>query len=297
MSHDIASPRMADRQRSVPKLLCLAVVLLLPMTLSAAPPQRIVSMNVCTDQLLLDLVQRERIASVSYIAADQRTSAIANDIQGMHLNRGSAEEIVSLAPDLILTGQFGLRPTVTLLERLGYSILKVPMAETLTDVARNIMTLGRTLGVEARAAEVVAAFERRVGRLTYRGDGPRPLFVNFDANGWTTGQTGLLADIVHHAGLSTSGDALGFEQASKVSLETLLLLRPSLIDLGHPWNDPPALASELRRHPALEAVMRSAENVEIPDSAWLCGTPHSLDALETLRNARDALAHKSREAP
>ena len=35
--------------------------------------------------------------------------------------------------------------------------------------------------------------------------------------------------------------------------------------------------------------------VEIPDSAWLCGTAHSLDALEQLRNARDALTHGKRE--
>ncbi len=295
MNHDIALPRTDARRRFAwPRLLGLTAAVLLPMTVVSAPPQRVVSINVCTDQLLLDLIARERIASLSYIAADARTSAVARDVEGLHLNHGTAEEIVSLAPDLILTGPFGLRPTVAVLQRLGYSIIEIPMAEALADVERNILTLGRALGVEARAAALVAEFGRRLERLTYRGDGPRALFVNFDANGWTTGQTGLLADIVHRAGLATPGDALGFEQASKISLETLLLLRPALIDLGYPWEDPPALASELRRHPALSAVMRFAERVEIPDSAWLCGTPHSLDALERLRNARDALERRGR---
>lgn len=295
MSHEIASPCADCRRRSATlSLLGLTAALLLPMALAAAPPQRIVSINVCTDQLLLDLVPRDRIVSLSYIAADPRTSAIANDVRGLHLNRGTAEEIVSLRPDLILAGQVGLRPTVSVLQRLGYSIVEIPMADTLAEIESNIMALGRTLGVEARAAAVAHRFTHRLEQLSHRGDGPRSLFVNFDANGWTTGQTGLLADIVHRAGLATPGDALGFEQASRVSLETLLLLRPALIDLGYPWEDPPALASELRRHPALRAVMRSAENVEIPDSAWLCGTPHSLDALEQLRNARDALALEGR---
>ncbi len=273
----------------------MAAVLLLPMTLAAAPPQRIVSINVCTDQLLLGLVSRERIASVSYIAADPRTSAVADDVEDLHLNHGTAEEIVSLAPDLILTGQFGLLPTVAVLKRLGYSILEIPMAETLPDIEQNIMTLGRALGTEARATALVERFAHRLEQLSYRGNEPRALFVNFDANGWTTGQTGLLADIVHRAGLATPGDALGFGQASKIDLESLLLLRPALIDLGYPWDDPPALASELRRHPALAAVMRTAQTVDIPDSAWLCGTPHSLDALEQLRSARDALARSRRE--
>ena len=291
MNHEIALPCTNDPKRSTWKrLLGLAAVLLIPMTLAAAPPQRIVSINVCTDQLLLSLAPRERIASLSYIAADPRTSAVADEIHGLHLNHGTAEEIVSLAPDLILTGEFGLRPTITVLKRLGYSIFELPMAETLDDVERNILSLGETLGVEQRATALAARFARRLERLTYYGDGPRSLFVNYDANGWTTGQTGLLADIVHRAGLTTPGDVLGFAPASRLSLETLLLLRPALIDLGYPWEDPPALASELRRHPALRAVMRSAETVEIPDSAWLCGTAHSLDALEQLRNARDALA-------
>ncbi|NIW23361.1 MAG: ABC transporter substrate-binding protein [Gammaproteobacteria bacterium] len=295
MNCEIALPCAYCRGQSAwTRLLGLVAGLLIPITLAAAPPQRIVSMNVCTDQLLLPLVSRERIASLSYIAADERTSGVANDIHGLHLNHGSAEEIISLAPDLIVTGEFGLLPTVTVLKRLGYPILEIPMAETLTDVERNIMTLGKALGVETRADALVDGFARRLEQLSYRGAGARPLFVNFDANGWTTGQTGLLADIVHRAGLSTPGDALGFEQASRISLESLLLLRPALIDLGYPWDDPPALASELRHHPALQAVMRSAETVEIPDSAWLCGTPHSLDALERLRTARDTIASTER---
>lgn len=297
VNHEIALTFTENREPAAWKrLLGLAAALLLPMTLAAAPPQRIVSMNVCTDQLLLSLVSHDRIASLSYIAADPRTSGVANDVQGIHLNNGTAEEIVALAPDLILTGQFGIGPTIAVLKRLGHTVLEIPMADTLADVERNIIALGRSLDAQARAAALVAEFARRLERLTYRGDGPRPLFVNYDANGWTTGQMGLLADIVHRAGFATPGDALGFEQASRLSLETLLLLSPALVDLGYPWDDPPALASELRRHPALQAVMRSAETVEIPDSAWLCGTPHSLDALEQLRNAHDALMLGKREA-
>jgi iron complex transport system substrate-binding protein len=268
---------------------CFAVLALLaPVCLLAAPPQRIVSMNVCTDQLLLSLVERERIASLSYIAADARTSGIADQVDGIPLNRGIAEEIVALAPDLIVTGQFGFRPTVGMLRRLGYAVVELPMADTLMAVPQNLRTLGAALGVETRAAELAAAFEQRLARLTYDGGGERPLFVNYDANGWTTGQTGLLADIVHRAGLSTPGDRLGFAQSARLTIEGLVLLRPALLDLGFPWDDPPALASEHRRHPAVEAVLRETAVVDIPDSTWLCGTPRSLDALEQLRSERAA---------
>lgn len=286
MTHDMTTGSTARRTRAQ-RLAVLA--LLAPACLLGAPPQRIVSMNVCTDQLLLGLVERERIASLSYIAADVRTSGIADQVDGIPLNRGIAEEIVALAPDLIVTGQFGFRPTVGMLRRLGYVVVELPMADALTDIPQNLRTLGAALGVEARADTLAAAFEHRLARLTYDGGGERPLFVNYDANGWTTGQTGLLADIVHRAGLATPGDRLGFAQSTRLTIEGLVLLRPALIDLGFPWDDPPALASEHRRHPAVQAVLRRTTVVDIPDSTWLCGTPSSLDALERLRSERAAL--------
>ena len=269
----------------------LAAALLLPLAAPASQrfPQRIVSINVCTDQLVMSLAPRQRIASLSYIAADARTSGIASQVEGIELNHGIAEEIIALKPDLVVAGPFGFRPTVGLLKRLGYAVLELPMAETLEGIGDNLRTLGAALGTNERASELIAEFERRLDRLSVDDKRQRPLFVNYDANGWTTGQTGLLADIVHRAGLSTPGDRLGFTQSTRVSLEALLLLRPALIDLGYPWDDPPALASEQRRHPVVRAVMREAKALEIPDSAWLCGTLHSLDALELLRNARDAL--------
>jgi iron complex transport system substrate-binding protein len=269
----------------------LAATAMLPIAdaYAESTAQRVASMNVCTDQLLMSLLPRERIASLSYIAADPRTSGIADQVDGIPLNHGMTEEIVALDPDLVVTGSFGFRPTVALLRRLGYDVLELPMAATLSDIEKNLRTLGVALGAETRAAELLAEFSDRKRQLSVDDKRGRPLFVNFDANGWTTGQTGLLADIVHRAGLSTPGDRLGFAASARVTLEALLLLHPALIDLGYAWDDPPALASEQHRHPAVEAVMRDALPVEIPDSAWLCGTPHSLDALAALRTARDAL--------
>ena len=37
---------------------------------AATPPRRIVSLNLCTDQILLDLVPRDRIAALSELVAD-----------------------------------------------------------------------------------------------------------------------------------------------------------------------------------------------------------------------------------
>src|SRR5690606_8616627 len=49
---------------------------------AAEPPKRIVSLNLCTDQLLVDLVAPQRIGALSRLAADPALSSISDRIAG-----------------------------------------------------------------------------------------------------------------------------------------------------------------------------------------------------------------------
>ena len=85
---------------------------------SLAKPTRIVSLDLCTDQLLIELVGRERIAAVTHLAADPAVSAIPAKAKGIPITHGAAEDVLRYDPDLILAGPFGVSPTVGLLRRL-----------------------------------------------------------------------------------------------------------------------------------------------------------------------------------
>ena len=82
--------------------------------------KRVVSINLCTDQLLLLIAQRSQIASVSYLARDPMISHLADQAQGIPINHGLAEEILPLEPDLVLVSSHTIRPTVALLQKLFY---------------------------------------------------------------------------------------------------------------------------------------------------------------------------------
>ena len=58
---------------------------------SPLKPKRIVSLNLCTDQLLLTLGLRSRIVSLTFLAADPSASAMAEAARGIATNRGRAE--------------------------------------------------------------------------------------------------------------------------------------------------------------------------------------------------------------
>jgi len=262
--------------------------------LGADKPQRIASINVCTDQLLITLVERERIVSLSHLAADPYSSWIGPEAGGFYLNHGVAEEVIGLDPDLIVTVAFSFRPTVAVLKRLGYPVMELEMASDLDDIVTSLRLLAEAVGETDRAERLISAFRAQIGEHTYQGAGPRPLFVSYEADGWTTGRDSLVADVARAAGFETLGDRLGFSEGRRVSLEELLFLQPDLMDLGHPWDEPPALVSESLRHPALAQLLKRTATIDVPDPLWICGSTRTLEALAMLRRARDNLSLRPR---
>ena len=117
----------------------------------SAQPERVVSLNLCTDQLLLQLANRDRIASVTYLAGDPTISYFANRAIGLKKNHGLAEELLPLRPDLILAGAFNMRPTTSLMKRLGYRVVVFEMADSFDTLRQNIIKAGKVLGEESKA--------------------------------------------------------------------------------------------------------------------------------------------------
>ena len=93
-----------------------------------ARPRRIVSINLCTDQLLLDLVPAERIAALSHLATDASVSATPEHAAGLPITHGGAEEVMALDPDLVVTVEYSTPASVAMLRRMGKRVVVLPLA-------------------------------------------------------------------------------------------------------------------------------------------------------------------------
>src|SRR5438045_1779807 len=100
--------------------------------LAASPPQRIVSLNKCTDQLLLALVEPARIASVSPIGTDD-LSFLAEELKALPANSGRGESVLLTDADLVLTGPFESHTRQALLRRQGFDVLVIGLWRTLAE--------------------------------------------------------------------------------------------------------------------------------------------------------------------
>ena len=71
----------------------------------AEAPRRVVSINLCTDQLALAVAAPGQLVSVSELARDPALSAMASRAAAIPSNRGRAEEVLALRPDLVLASR------------------------------------------------------------------------------------------------------------------------------------------------------------------------------------------------
>ncbi len=259
-------------------------------------PRRIASLNVCTDQLLLLLGVRKRLVSVTFLAADPSSSAMVHAVQGLHLNRGRAEEILALRPDLVLSGSTAATPTVQLLKRLGHRVVVVPLAKSLGDIPRNIEIVAHAIGEPARGEKMIGEFYKELGRITAQLPlarlGPAPSAILFGPNSISSGSQSLAGAIIKAAGFTNGVSALGLQGVGRIPLETLLVSRPNLLILSNLKENNPSLAGGLLSHPALKRGFTDRETTRIHHHVWACGTPLVLGAIRRLANIRTRLAHE-----
>jgi len=260
-----------------------------------ARPTRIVSLNLCTDQLVMLLAEPERIAAISHLARDPQLSVLADDAQRLPVNYGQAEEVFLLKPDLVVAGSFNINASVDILRRLGVRVEELPSANSFDEIRMSVRRMGKLLGSEANAERLVAEFDARLAAVDRSTVSRSQLAALYYANSYTSGAGTLAAEVVQRAGFKNLGSELGLEGVAELPLETLVMRRPDLVVTGLAYQAP-ALAQEIFEHPALAYLQQRSQKVAIPENLWICGTPFTARAVEALADVGKALPSKTAAA-
>ncbi|MCO7736993.1 ABC transporter substrate-binding protein [Brucella intermedia] len=249
---------------------------------AAESPKRVVSINVCTDQLAILLAREGQLQSVSYLSQDPELSVMAAKARQLPANHAQAEEVFLMKPDLVLAGTFSSRATVGLLRRLGVRVEEFAPARSFSDIEDHLRRMGELLGRQAEAGREIdkmkaalAAIQQPVRRKTV---------ALYYANSYTSGRGTLVDQAVRLAGLDNLADKAGVSGSAPLSLEKLVLEKPDIL-VRSSRERAPALAFENFEHPALRALERQASAVTIADNLTVCGGPFSVEAVAELAEA------------
>ena len=246
----------------------------------AGAPARVVSMNLCTDQLAMLLAGPDQLISVSFLARDPLVSSMAEEAGGWPVNHGQAEEIYLLQPDLVITGFWSAPLTQRLLNRLGIRVERLAIARNLEEMRSNIRQMGEWLGRPDEAADLISQFEADLELLRAGDPEPlqRPRAAIYAANGYMSGMNSLSDSLIKLAGLNNIAAELGLQQSQVLDLERLVLASPDLVITDQKyagWSR----AEALMEHRAVRLAGRESA---VRDQYWTCGTPHIIQAVAEL---------------
>ncbi|MCX8999551.1 ABC transporter substrate-binding protein [Rhizobiaceae bacterium BDR2-2] len=281
---------MTGRTRKFGKGAALAATLSCALSIAALParagaaPARVVSINLCTDQLAMLIADKGQLLSVSAIARDPHSSAMTREASAFPVNHGQAEEIFLLKPDLVLAGTYTARATVGLLRGLDIRVEQFVPDTSFEDVKASIRRMGTLLGREARAEELsrrIDAELERTSRLPRSGK----LAALYYANSYTSGAGTLAHAVIEAAGLENLAARLGIRGTASIPLEALVMAMPDVVVAGDRDYEPPALAQENFSHPAFRALIEHSGEVAMPVRNTVCGGPFTLAAVRMLRAA------------
>jgi iron complex transport system substrate-binding protein len=257
-------------------------------------PRRIVSLDLCADQILVDLVDRKRIAAVTHLAADPAVSAAPEKARGLPITRGEAEDVLRFDPDLVIAGPFGVAPTVSLLRRLGRNVVVVPLAGDLDGVRNAVRTVAAAVGEKAKGEAILAAFDARLAGIEPAPADTRPTALIYQVGGSVSGPGSLAEAVLVAAGFRNMAREYRLTRGGQVPLELLAARPPDLLVLSSAAEEYRTVSADNLRHPVLRRLLKRQAAIDLPWQLWLCGTPSIAEAAEKLAAARTRLGGPAR---
>jgi iron complex transport system substrate-binding protein len=248
----------------------------------AHKPTRIVSINLCTDELVLRLADPRNIVSISYLSRNYYSNVI-DLAEKIPVNHGLAEEIVPLRPDLVVSGLYTTRTATALLKRTDIPVLDLDVPRTIREVIDQYRDVGEALGEPERAKRIVDEMEERLAAMPPAPPPPLPRALVFNLNGFTIRKRSLEDDIITRAGMEDFSRTFGIEKYGQISLETVVTSKVDVLIVSQLRDRPPAIGSEVLRHPVLDAISGRTRQIVMPSKLWICAGPENVDAIDLLR--------------
>ena len=266
-------------------LVCTAMLAMSPTFVLPEQPKRVVSINLCTDQLALMLAKSGQLVSISKLSHDPDVSPLVEKALSLPSNGSGAEEVFLLKPDLVLAGTFTAPATLNLLRRLGIKVETFPPSEAIEDIPKRLLQMGKALGREKAAKQIIERFNNQLKELRTSIKKQRPRAALTYVNSFTSGDNTLVGDMLIYAGFDNAATQAGISSYGTLSLEELVMLEPEVVIQGRNYPGA-ARAEDNLNHPALVNLTNTDLITDLINRDWICDTPYILNAVKALQELR-----------
>ena len=266
---------------------------------AAETPQRIMSLSLCTDQLLLQLVPPDRITSVTYLSRMAASSYLTAEAFGVSINYGTPEEVAREHPDLVLTGTFSTPAARMLLRRIGANLVEVPPAEDFEQIRAVTRQVAQAVGATQKGEALIAEMDATLADLARTKPTRRIVVAGWTTSGTVPAKGTLFDSILTAAGGENVANIIGekplYGQHTAFDLEQVVALRPDILAYGNSRVGRADLSGEQLKHPVVRRLFADRQ-IAYPETLYSCGLPQSATiAARQFRQAMlDAIAKAER---
>jgi len=196
-------------------------------------PRRVVAHAVGVTEILWAVCPRERIAAFNDLAANPKFSFLADEIRarGPIFRTQETERVLGVQPDLVFTVFYSSLDFKEKLRQAKIPFFDLGYFGTIESIKYQTQLIGRLIGEEGNAAELVRLIEQKTaeirGKLPLPPRPPRLLY--YDENGYVPGKTSNFTSICEMIGAVNVGSEQGVKSWSQIDYETLLKWDPDLI--------------------------------------------------------------------
>lgn len=258
-----------------------------------AKPQRIVSLSISTDEILLDLVDSKRIVALSKLADDPGISNIAKQAQNIQgrATGESAELILALNPDVLLVPDFTKAETIQALRDMQLKVYVYKTPHDITSVRKCISNLGMVVGENERAQKLIDKMDKHLQEISQAIGQPSQeksvIFMRDNGGAYYSPQSSF-NEICRYAKVRNALTGLHYDKPMDISQEEVIRLNPDAFLLSD-WNydgkhDANIAKKALLDNPSYQST-KAIQNKEIyilPSAHLLAVSQYTVEAVADL---------------
>jgi iron complex transport system substrate-binding protein len=259
----------------------------LPAMAATPIPRRVVSLNPCLDAILLSVADPAQIVALSHYSREPSQSAVAAEARRYPFTWGSAEEVVALRPDLVLTSGMGAAALTDILPRLGVREARFAVPATVAESLAQIARVAVLVGHPERGVALIARIRAALAAAAPRPGEPRLSALIYEYHGLASGPGTLMDALMKRTGFVNFAPRYGLRRTGDVPLDALIADPPQVLLAGRLAPNEPAWADRVLADPALHALGRDIKVETFPETLMFCGGPTLAPAASALAQARE----------
>lgn len=199
----------------------------------AKPFQRIVSLAVSTDEILLELVPLENIVGVtkSTVRGELSNTVAKAKLVPNLVDVNSPESVYKVQPDLVIIPDFVRKDVVSTLKEMGTTVFVYKKANNYAEVKQNILDISKVVGKNPQP--LLQYMDDKLqfldNKLKNIPDKSRKRMVYLMSGGIYCNPHSPFQDMCKYAGLKDATLELNINKKTHLSKEEMIKLNPDII--------------------------------------------------------------------